>query len=96
MKKKRGIMLDLFVISRVRRKIIVVFAKYPDFKTHVRVCIAWRGSVQHRQAFQLQARDDEAAAAGFPFPQLVSECGLVRPFRVDAVGAVFHREHLRL
>lgn len=29
-------MLDLFVTSRVRRKIIVVFAKYPDFKTHVR------------------------------------------------------------
>ncbi|MBQ6593721.1 ArsR family transcriptional regulator [Candidatus Saccharibacteria bacterium] len=29
-------MLDLFVSSRVRRKIIVVFAKYPDFKTHAR------------------------------------------------------------
>lgn len=29
-------MLDLFITSRVRRKIIVVFAKYPDFKTHVR------------------------------------------------------------
>lgn len=29
-------MLELFVTSRVRRKIIVVFAKYPDFKTHVR------------------------------------------------------------
>jgi hypothetical protein len=29
-------MLDIFVTSRVRRKIIVVFAKYPDFKTHVR------------------------------------------------------------
>jgi hypothetical protein len=29
-------MLDLFVSSRVRRKIIVVFAKYPDFKTHSR------------------------------------------------------------
>ena len=29
-------MLDLFVSSRVRSKIIVVFAKYPDFKTHVR------------------------------------------------------------
>ena len=25
-------MLDLFISSRVRRKIIVVFAKYPDFK----------------------------------------------------------------
>lgn len=33
---KRGNMLDIFVTSRVRRKIIVVFAKYPDFKTHVR------------------------------------------------------------
>ena len=32
---KRGNMLDIFVTSRVRRKIIVVFAKYPDFKTHV-------------------------------------------------------------
>ena len=29
-------MLDIFVTSRVRRKILVVFAKYPDFKTHVR------------------------------------------------------------
>ena len=29
-------MLDIFITSRVRRKIIVVFAKYPDFKTHVR------------------------------------------------------------
>lgn len=29
-------MLDLLVTSRVRRKIIVVFAKYPDFKTHSR------------------------------------------------------------
>jgi DNA-binding PadR family transcriptional regulator len=29
-------MLDVFITSRVRRKIIVVFAKYPDFKTHVR------------------------------------------------------------
>ena len=28
-------MLDIFVTSRVRRKIIVVFAKYPDFKTHL-------------------------------------------------------------
>lgn len=29
-------MLDIFITSRVRRKIIMVFAKYPDFKTHVR------------------------------------------------------------
>ena len=29
-------MLDMLVTSRVRRKIIVVFAKYPDFKTHAR------------------------------------------------------------
>ena len=27
-------MLDVFITSRVRRKIIVVYAKYPDFKTH--------------------------------------------------------------
>ena len=29
-------MLDLFISSRVRRKIIVVFAKYPAFKIHAR------------------------------------------------------------
>ena len=29
-------MLDVFITSRVRRKILVVYAKYPDFKTHVR------------------------------------------------------------
>lgn len=29
-------MLDVFITSRVRRKIIVVYAKYPDFETHVR------------------------------------------------------------
>src|SRR5574344_1552765 len=29
-------MLDVFIPSRVRRKIIVVYAKYPDFRTHVR------------------------------------------------------------
>lgn len=29
-------MLEIFVTSRVRRKILVVFAKYPDFKTHAR------------------------------------------------------------
>lgn len=32
----RGNMLEIFVTSRVRRKILVVFAKYPDFKTHAR------------------------------------------------------------
>lgn len=31
-----SIMLDTFITSRVRRKIIIVYAKYPDFKTHVR------------------------------------------------------------
>ena len=29
-------MLDVFITSRVRRKVLVVFAKYPDFKTHTR------------------------------------------------------------
>lgn len=29
-------MLDTFITSRVRRKIVVIYAKYPDFKTHVR------------------------------------------------------------
>lgn len=29
-------MLDVFITSRVRRKIIILYAKYPDFKTHVR------------------------------------------------------------
>jgi len=33
---KGGAVLDTFITSRVRRKIIVVYAKYPDFKTHVR------------------------------------------------------------
>ena len=38
LKEKRGKkkMMDVFITSRVRRKILVVFAKYPDFKTHVR------------------------------------------------------------
>lgn len=34
--KDKTQVLDVFVTSRVRRKIIVVFAKYPDFKTHAR------------------------------------------------------------
>ncbi|MCB9819844.1 winged helix-turn-helix transcriptional regulator [Candidatus Nomurabacteria bacterium] len=29
-------MLDVFITSRVRRKIVVVYAKYPEFRTHVR------------------------------------------------------------
>ena len=29
-------MLDVFITSRVRRKIVVVYAKYPDFRTQVR------------------------------------------------------------
>lgn len=29
-------MLDVFITSRVRRKIVVIYSKYPDFKTHVR------------------------------------------------------------
>lgn len=29
-------MLDLFITSRVRRKIVILYAKYPDFQTHVR------------------------------------------------------------
>lgn len=33
---KEVVMLDVFITSRVRRKILIVFAKYPDFKTHVR------------------------------------------------------------
>lgn len=36
LKEKRGNMLDVFITSRVRRKIVVVYAKYPDFRTHVR------------------------------------------------------------
>jgi len=28
--------LDILITSRVRRKILIVYAKYPDFKTHVR------------------------------------------------------------
>ena len=29
-------MLEVFITSRVRRKIIILYSKYPDFKTHVR------------------------------------------------------------
>ena len=29
-------MLDVFITSRVRRKIVVVYAKFPDFKSHIR------------------------------------------------------------
>jgi len=29
-------MLDVFITSRVRRKIVILYAKYPDFKSHVR------------------------------------------------------------
>ncbi len=29
-------MLEVFITSRVRRKLIILYAKYPDFKTHVR------------------------------------------------------------
>ncbi len=29
-------MLELFITSKTRRKIIILFTKYPDFKLHVR------------------------------------------------------------
>lgn len=29
-------MLDLFITSKTRRKIVAVYTKYPDFKIHVR------------------------------------------------------------
>ena len=29
-------MLELFITSKTRRKIIVIFTKYPDFRMHVR------------------------------------------------------------
>lgn len=29
-------MLEIFITSKTRRKIIVVFTKYPDFRMHVR------------------------------------------------------------
>ncbi len=29
-------MLDIFITSRVRRKILVVYAKFPDYENHVR------------------------------------------------------------
>ena len=32
----RVFMLELFITSKTRRKIIVVFTRYPDFKMHVR------------------------------------------------------------
>ena len=33
---EKELMLDVFITSRVRRKIVIIYAKYPDFKTHVR------------------------------------------------------------
>ena len=44
-------MLDVFVTSRVRRKILVVFAKYPDFKTHTGF-----GQINQRGPGQYSAR----------------------------------------
>lgn len=29
-------MLETFITSRVRRKLVILYAKYPDFSTHVR------------------------------------------------------------
>lgn len=29
-------MLDIFITSKTRRKIIILFSKYPDFQTHIR------------------------------------------------------------
>lgn len=29
-------MLEVFITSRVRRKLVILYSKYPDFKTHVR------------------------------------------------------------
>jgi predicted transcriptional regulator with HTH domain len=29
-------MLEVFITSRVRRKVVILFTKYPDFKSHVR------------------------------------------------------------
>lgn len=29
-------MLEVFITSRVRRKLVILYAKYPDFNTHVR------------------------------------------------------------
>lgn len=29
-------MLDVFITSKTRRKIIILFSKYPDYQTHIR------------------------------------------------------------
>lgn len=29
-------MIEVFITSRVRRKLVILYAKYPDFSTHVR------------------------------------------------------------
>ena len=29
-------MLDVFITSRVRRKIVIIFARFPDYKNHIR------------------------------------------------------------
>ncbi len=29
-------MLDVFITSKTRRKIVILFSKYPDYQTHIR------------------------------------------------------------
>ena len=47
-------MLDLFITSKTRRKIITVFTKYPDYEVHVRglakMIIEDAGNVQRELA----------------------------------------------
>ncbi len=54
-------MLDIFITSRVRRKILVVFAKYPDFKTHVRAL----SKLIHEDAGNIQRELQKMEKGGF-------------------------------
>ena len=56
-------MLDIFITSRVRRKILVVFAKYPDFKTHVRAL----SKLIHEDPGNIQRELAKLEKAGFLF-----------------------------
>jgi hypothetical protein len=58
-------MLDVFITSRVRRKIIVIYAKYPDFKTLVGVL----ENIINDDAVNMQREVKRLEKAGF----LISE-----------------------
>lgn len=54
-------MLEVFITSRVRRKILVVFAKYPDIKTHARAI----SRITKEDPGNVQREMDRMAKGGF-------------------------------